>query len=591
MIPNEVIEKVLDKTDIVELISSYLPLKRAGQNFRALCPFHKEKTPSFMVNPSKQIYHCFGCGKGGNAISFLMQHEKMDFIESIKILADKANIALPSFQKSDRPANSLADKLYAANAAACDFYEKNLREECGKPAYQYFIQRGLTERTIKLFKLGYAPDLWQGLINHCRDQGVETDILEKAGLVLKSQDGGNRYDRFRNRATFPIFDIRNKPLGFGARALDDSLPKYINSPETYVYTKGKHLYGLNFSREHIRKQNYVIIVEGYFDLILPFQNDVKNVVATLGTALTTEQVGILKRLTKNAIIVYDSDKAGEKATLRGLDLLIEEEMNVRIAILPKGSDPDSFVRKEGKTGFMKALKESKDLFDYKLGTLTARFKKNEPHGKTKIVAEMLPTLARIKNAVLKSSYLKKMSEELAVDEESIRAELGKVKAFPRESQPAAFEAPPGKKVSLAEITLLGLAIEDEKSAIKIQKDFGFENFKSKPVAEILKKIEELYKAKRKVSCANLVSFFNNKEMEELISEAVCMIQTTKDKEKVLSDCFKNMKKISLKETLGDVQAKIREAESARDPDRVLKLMSEYSKLIKDFTKEEPSLKK
>ncbi|GAF80472.1 unnamed protein product, partial [marine sediment metagenome] len=367
------------------------------------------------------------CGAGGNAIGFLMKYEGMDFIEVIKMLAGKTNVALPQFRAGEKTKNSFAEKLYGVNNLACSLYEENLTKEYGASAHSYFIHRGINERTIKHFRLGFAEDSWQGLVNYCKGKGIESDILQKAGLVLQNTESKNWYDRFRNRVIFPIFDLRNRVLGFGARAMDNSLPKYINSPETFIYTKGKHLYGLNFSKAYIRKQNYAIIVEGYFDLILPFQNGIRNIVATLGTALTVEQINAIKRFTKNVIMIYDSDKAGEDATLRGLDLLIEEDMNVRIAVLPKGTDPDSFVRKEERPGFMNALKKSKDLFDYKLGTLTLKFKKSEPHGKARIVNEMLPTIAKIKNAVLKSSYLKKMSEELSLDEESIRAELKKLK--------------------------------------------------------------------------------------------------------------------------------------------------------------------
>ncbi|MFH1381243.1 MAG: DNA primase, partial [Candidatus Omnitrophota bacterium] len=295
MIPNEIIDRILDKTDIVEIVSQHVVLKKSGQNFKACCPFHDEKTPSFMVSPVKQIYHCFGCGAGGNAIGFLMRHEKMDFIEAIKVLSDKTGISLPNTGSGQASTNTLADKLFNANDTACEFFEENLTKVPESLAYQYFVKRGITERIRKQFRLGYAVDSWQGLLNFCRTKNITPDILQKAGLVLKNDGTGNLYDRFRNRIMFPIFNAKGKVLAFGARAMDNSLPKYLNSPETYIYTKGKELYGLNFAKESIRKQNYVIIVEGYFDLILPFQNEIKNIVATLGTALTYEQINALKR--------------------------------------------------------------------------------------------------------------------------------------------------------------------------------------------------------------------------------------------------------------------------------------------------------
>ena len=582
MIPNEIIDQILDRTDIVEVVSGYVPLKKSGQNFKARCPFHDEKTPSFMVSPAKQIYHCFGCGAGGNAIGFLMKYENMDFIESIKMLADKANIPLPRPSTSDKTKLSFAEKLCDVNNLACNLYQENLTKEFGKDSYKYFIQRGLNERTIKHFRLGFAQDSWQGLIDYCKTKGLGLDLLEKAGLILKSTDTENWYDRFRNRIIFPIFDLRNKVLGFGARAIDETMPKYINSPETYIYTKGKHLYGLNFAKQYIRKQNYVIIVEGYFDLILPFQNDIRNIVATLGTALTPAQVDSLRRFTKNVIMIYDSDKAGEEATLRGLELLIEKDMNVRIAILPKGTDPDSFVRKEERQGFMKILKGSKDFFDYKLGTLTARFRKNEPRGKARIIAEMLPTLAKITNAVLKSSYLKRISEELSVDEESVRMELKKVRLDTPRTYPTHVDGESKKGGKIAEITLLAISLEDTGCAEKIENELSLKNFKDESIASILEKIRDLNKNGKKVNPSHLISYFEDNKTEEIISEAVNIAQTIQDKNRVLNDCIKHLRKDNLKEALSNIQFKIREAESASDLDRVRKLITEYNERIKEL---------
>ncbi|MBL7156914.1 MAG: DNA primase [Candidatus Omnitrophica bacterium] len=584
MIPNEVINRILDKTDIVEIISSYVPLKKGGQNFKACCPFHKEKTPSFMVSPGKQIFHCFGCAAGGNVISFLMKHERMDFIEAITMLADKAGITVPRTGVTGKTKNTLADKLYGVNNLACNHYQENLAKEYSKVAGGYLIRRGITERMIKHFRLGFARDSWQGLINYCTAKGIELGMLEKAGLILGNAEGGNWYDRFRNRIIFPIFDLRNRAMGFGGRVLDDSLPKYINSPETYIYTKGRHLYGLNFSKEYIKKQNYAIIVEGYLDLIIPYQNDIRNIVATLGTALTLDQIGMLKRFTKNVIMVYDSDKAGEGATLRGLDLLIEQDMNVRIAVLPKGSDPDSFVRKEGKAGFMKILKESKDLFDYKLGTLTAKFKKDQPHSKARIVAEMLPTLSRIKNAVLKSGYLKKMAEELALDEDSIRTELKKVKPVYARDYLGPRDVENKKSVNQAELALLSMALEDAKFLRKIEEELGFEKIQDRHISTVMGKIDELRKKGKKITVSHLMSCFEDGKIEEIISEATSVAQTIKDKNKVLDDCFRYIKRDNLKKALNNIQSKIKEAEKASDTSKVTRLMSEYNELIKGFGK-------
>lgn len=581
MIPNEIIDRILDKTDIVEIISAHIPLKKAGQNFKACCPFHEEKTPSFVVSSGKQIYHCFGCGAGGNAISFLMKHEKMDFIESIKMLADKTGVPLPRFALGEKRENTLAAKLFNANNLAADLYRENISKSANKVARAYFVNRGITEETAKLFRLGFAEDSWQGLINYCKARGASADILEKAGLILGSAQGSNSYDRFRNRAMFPIFDIRNRVLGFGARALDNSLPKYINSPETHIYRKGAGLYGINFSRESIRKQDYVIVVEGYFDLILPYQYGIRNIVATLGTALTPEQISALKRFTKNAIMIYDSDKAGEGATMRSLDLLIAQDMNVRVAVLPKGADPDSFVRKAGKEGFAELLKKSKDLFDYKLGVLNARFRKDDPRGKTRIIEEMLPTLAGIKNAVLKSAYLKKISERLSIDEESVREELRKVKPGSARAHFAPAEKE-GKKAAAnsAEIALLAIALDDAKCVETIEKELGFGSFKNESIACILKKMNELHKGGKQVTPSRLIGCFGGDGKECLISKAANLSQNMQDRKKVLEDCFKHIRKHNLKAELNSIQFRIKDAENSADTAMVNKLITEYNELIK-----------
>ncbi|MFH1593369.1 MAG: DNA primase [Candidatus Omnitrophota bacterium] len=579
MIPNETIEKILDKLDIAEVVSAYIPLKKVGNNFKANCPFHKEKTPSFVVSASKQIYHCFGCGAGGNAIGFVMKHENMGFIDALKMLADKAGIALPRSSFDDDSRDSLAQALHGANDIACNLFQENLQEGFGKAAYGYFLKRGIEARIIKHFRLGFAEDSWQGLVNHARSKSILPDNLEQAGLAIKNESSGNHYDRFRNRVLFPIFDQRSRILGFGARALDNSNPKYINSPETHIYTKGKHLYGLNFAKESIRKQNYAIIVEGYFDLIMPFQHDIKNIVATLGTALTVDQIGALKRFTENAIMVYDSDKAGQEATLRGLDLLLEEDMNVRVAILPTGSDPDSFIRTNGKDAFMEILKVSKDLFDYKLGTLTAKFKKNEPRGKARIVREMLPTLDRIRNAVLRSGYLKKMSEELDIDEEAIRAESKKLKAD-RTYRKDAKRVSEERSENYTETMLLAMALEDTNYISRIERELGFGVFKDKVIVGVLEKILALSQKGKKITPGQLLTHFEDKESEEIISKAICLADMIDDKERVISDCFRHIKRHGLKDALNNMQFKIREAEGLADTSRVDELIAEYSGLLK-----------
>ena len=586
LVPNEIVDEILDKTDIVELLSSYVELKKSGQNFKARCPFHDEKTPSFMVSPAKQIFHCFGCGIGGNAISFLIKYEKMEFPEALKTLAEKSGVKLPEPRKMDPAKITFAEKLTETNARAAAFYQDNLNKKIGEEAYRYFRKRDVSEKTIKLFKLGYAQDSWNSLSYYFKSLGTGFELLSKAGLIVQNTEKGSWYEMFRNSVIFPIFGLRHKVIGFGARTLADTSPKYTNSPETFLYKKGSTLYGLNFSKEFIRKKDYVIIVEGYFDLLLPFQEDVKNIVATLGTALTPDQIRILKRFTKNAIMIYDADTAGEAATLRGLDILLSEGMNVRIATLPKGSDPDSFVRKEKKEGFLKLLKDSRDIFDYKIDILKNKFKSDTPGGKAKIANEMLPTISRLANEVLKSVYVKKLANVLLVDEEAIGSELKKVKkSFPYLYAPKNLSIAPQKieRASAAEITVLALLFDNPAFMEKLEKEVLINEFKNGLVVAILKHIKKQRDSKKEIAPSHVISHFDSsQEVENIVSEAIVAGESITDREKTFKDCIEWIKKNNQKFVLSSLQLQIKEAEVLKDSKEVGRLMVEYNTVLKEM---------
>ncbi len=364
-IPENILNEIQDKCDIVEVISSYIPLKPSGRNFKACCPFHHEKTPSFVVSPDKQIYHCFGCNSGGNVFNFLKEYEKVDFIDAVKMLAEKTGVKLPESRSHGDQDDSLVSVLYSVNDIAANYYSNLLEKlDSSLEPKRYIAKRGLDGAIIKKFRVGYADSSWKALLDYLLGRGIKQDIILKAGLVIKGKDN-SYYDIFRNRVIFPIFDARDKVIGFGARVMDETLPKYINSPETAVYKKGQHLYGLNFAKAHIKERNFAIITEGYLDVITCHQYGVNNTIASLGTALTTEQIRLLKRYTHNIVMLYDADQAGEMASLRGLDLFLEEDMNVKIATLEKGHDPDSFLGKFGKEKLDEIIKKSKSLFTYK----------------------------------------------------------------------------------------------------------------------------------------------------------------------------------------------------------------------------------
>ena len=577
-IPENIIDQVQARTDIVEVISRYIPLQKAGRNYKAPCPFHHEKTPSFIVSPDKQIYHCFGCGAGGNVFSFMMKHESMEFPEVVEILAEKAGVKLPNFSSQKKELTSLASQLYKINESAILFFQECLKRS--QPAKDYLASRGIGDETIKKLKLGYAPDAWDSLLNFFQKNNTQAAVLEKAGLVISNEKGGY-YDRFRKRIVFPIFDLKDRPLGFGGRVLDSSLPKYMNSPETYVYSKGRNLYGLNLSRDSIKKERYALIVEGYLDFIIPFQAGVKNIVASLGTALTVDQVKLLKRFASTVIMIYDPDEAGEAASLRNMDLFITEGVNVYIAELPKGFDPDTYIRKFGTDDFIKLTKSSKNLFDYKLSKLSLKLDIRTAHGKAAIADEMLPTISRIDNAVLRSNLIKKLSEKLSVDEEALRTELKKVKQdySTRTYNVSPVEAKKDQKS--AEKMVLAILLEGEAFIRRTRESLTPEELRDTSVREVVKSIFDLSGEGQSITAVKLMNHFeNNEAASTLISEAVHISEMLADKEKVLTDCIARIKKDNVRDRLGRLQDAIKAAHDSKDDGLVTKLVTEYTEILK-----------
>jgi len=589
-IPDNILEDILNRTDIVELISGYIPLKRAGRNFKALCPFHQEKTPSFFVSPDRQIYHCFGCGESGHAFKFLMRYERMDFLEAVRILAKKAGIELPQDTQGQR-IMSLNLQIYRVNELATNFYQANLLKEDAKDAREYLLNRKINLETIKKFKIGYARDSWGGLLNFLRTKEIPLSLIEKAGLIIP-KEGGGYYDRFRKRIIFPIFDIKSRVIGFGARnfppeadspsAKDKDLdsPKYINSPETPVYIKGRNLYGLNFAKDKILKEDRVIIVEGYIDLIMPFQEGLENIVASLGTSLTTEQIRLLKRLTHNVILVFDADTAGELATLRSLDLFIEEDMDVKIFSLPKGFDPDSFVREFGIGDFRKGIDKATDLYRYKLDLLKSRYPESL-EGKAKIISEMLPMISKFRNSVLKFGYLKKLSEELSIEEEILRIELKKIRQSPSHEY-VTSPLKPKLKITPTERLLLKVLLEEKELLEKIREKLDPNDFTDSRLSKIFTTMLDFISKGKNISLSHLISNFTD---DEEISFILCELGLSEDpissdRERIIDDCIRNLKISRLKKRQREISELIKIAQNSGDEQRLRELIEEFNFLTK-----------
>ncbi len=447
-IADDTIEEVRRASDIVDVISQYLQLRKRGRNYLGLCPFHQEKTPSFNVSPDKQMYHCFGCGVGGNVFTFVMEHEKVSFVEAVRTLATRAGITLPAEGSGGRGESTEHEALYdACKTAGLYYYETLFHSPEGKFALEYFRHRGFSDATMTKFGLGYSKHSWDGLVTLAAERKLDPGQFEKAGLLLK-RDDGTYYDRFRGRAMFPIFSPSGRPVGFGARKMreDDPMGKYINSPETPIYVKSRSLYGLFHSKEAIRAQEFAVLVEGYADLISVFQAGVENIVASSGTALTEDQIRLVGRYAKAITLVYDADSAGSKATMRGVDLIIENGLDVSVATLPEGEDPDSFVKKNGGDAFRKRLAEAVSFLDFKASAFRDQGILATPEGKTRAVRSIVETIAKMKDEIKRNFYIKSVAEKYGIYESVLFRELETI--LGRERSREAYQHRPPRLSSL-----------------------------------------------------------------------------------------------------------------------------------------------
>ncbi len=426
-IKEDSIKNLLDSISVVDVISDYVQLKKRGKNYVGLCPFHNEKTPSFTVSEEKGMFHCFGCGEGGNTLSFLMKHEKYNFVDAIEELAKKFNVQLDYEDGRYYEKDIELEKLYDySRLTARYFYENLTKTNEGENALKYLYQRGLSDNVIKNFGLGYSLSSWEGLVNFIKKNNYETAIFEKLGLILKREDG-NYYDRFRGRIIFPIFSASGRIIAFGGRLLTDeeNQPKYLNSPESRIYIKGKTLYGLFQSKDEIRKKDSTILVEGYMDLIALYQAGFRNVVASAGTALTSDQVHVISRLTKNIILIYDSDEAGQKAAERASELMLEGDIDFKIVTLPEGEDPDSFVKTHGEERFKLELQTASNYIDFVTSLHTKEKKSLENSEKLKIINRILELTAKVRDPIRRSLFVKYASEKFKIRESALAESLGK----------------------------------------------------------------------------------------------------------------------------------------------------------------------
>ncbi|WP_102400167.1 DNA primase [Haloimpatiens massiliensis] len=576
MISEDLILRIKEENDIVDVISEVVNLKKTGRNYVGLCPFHGEKTPSFTVSPDKQIFKCFGCGEAGNVYTFVMKNRNVTFPEAAKILGDRVNISIEQ-EKDNSPQNQKREKLYKINVDAARYFYKNLNNSSA--AKKYFFKRGITHKTLVKFGLGYAMNGWNNLLNYLKGKGyTELDMVE-AGLIIKSKNG-NYYDRFRNRVIFPVFNYKGKVIGFGGRVLDDSKPKYLNSPETYVFKKGTNLYGLNFALNNFNGDT-LMIVEGYMDCISLHQRGITYVVASLGTAFTPYQAKLLKRYVKKIIISYDADAAGQAATLRGLEILKNQGFDVRVLIIPDGKDPDEFVKNHGKEAFEKLIKDALPLTEYRIKVESNGINFHDKEMIIKYTKKVIPILAELQ-PIEQDLYIKRVAEKTDVNQQALYDMINRyVNRKEKSNADMNFAQENAEKLYLepayikAERVLINTMLKD---ASKIQSISGI----MKPEEMVLDVHREIYDYILKNSQLSSDQLIKDVEMQcrdiESSKEFVKILETEiLDEEnytEAIKDCIAQIKKSKLEESKKVIMDKIRKYESEGNLEESIRLAKE-----------------
>ena len=583
MFSEDIISRVRDSVDIVDLISGYVSLKKAGKNHLGLCPFHAEKTPSFNVNPEKQIFHCFGCGVGGDAFKFLELQEGLNFPEAVKQLAARGGIPLPAdsgSRKEDKRTEIERKALLTIIADAAGYFRKELEGPAGGAARTYLKKRGVTDQVVQDFAIGFARPDWDGLLRHLKQKGYAFSQMEKAGLIVKRSEGEGYYDRFRGRIIFPIRDISGNVIAFGGRVMDDSQPKYLNSPETPLYSKSNVLYCLDKAKEPARKQKYFIIVEGYLDAIACHQYGAQNAVATLGTALTEGHLRLMRRFTQNLVLIFDPDPAGVKAAMRGLDLFVSSGMKVNVVSLPDNDDPDTFLKKNGYDAFASCLRKSEKFMDFVLGQVVKGGQAASIDDKVEKAGEMLGFIARLPSGIERDHYLKRTAEALDVDEGVLRQEMlrqgkGQVHHATEKTAPATSRGHRPK----AEEILIHLMLKDETIARSLHQRIKPHDFTDPLYRRAAAKIFDVLTAQGTFT-VNALLAEGDEELNHIISHYSVLEMVYDDPEKSCQDCVDLIKQQDPEKKMKQIIRAMKEAELSGDSAELVRLMEEQKELSK-----------
>lgn len=592
-IPEDILQRIRDATDIVDLISEHVQLVKKGRNYSGLCPFHDEKTPSFSVDPDRQFYHCFGCGVGGNVFKFIQEIDRVTFVEAVKFLADRAGVALPERSGPSREETEAADNLYRANDLAQKyFHHLLLNDDVGASARTYLQTRRLSGETIERFGLGYAPPEWDALLKVAGRRGLSPQILERAGLALQSSKSSGHYDRFRDRIAFPIANLSDRTIAFGARALQpDQEPKYLNSPETLIYHKGRVLYGLSISRDVIRRQDAVLVVEGYMDLISLAQAGIQHAVATSGTALTEDHCRLLARFARQVVLLFDGDAAGSTAAMRGLEVLLGTGLDARVVSLPSEHDPDSFVQEHGPDALLKRAESAQSVLDFYLEQVAQRQDLSSVEGKSRAVETLKPLIAKLnkpQDAVRRDLLLREIAQRLAIDEQALRDGVQASMRRPQRSPKAVAESPPTADSAppRPELEFIGLLINFPQLIPETVRKFAPDSLTDARTQALCRTLFDHHAHGKAIDLGMIISELADDALRRLVTQCAAQGDAQRaaqdfDEEQVGQQWRESLLRLQSKALKKRIDNKAQALAQASDDDEKKRLQAEHSELCQE----------
>ncbi len=586
--PQTFIDDLRRQADIVRIVQDYVSLKKKGANWMACCPFHKEKTASFSVSPAKDIFYCFGCQKGGSVFNFVMEMERVTFPDAIKIVAEKTGVPLPKLVDDSRfeSYKRESDQVIELNQWALQWWEDQLNSNFGKAAREYLKARAITEEAIKTFRLGFAPDSWEMLSAHLLQKGATQEQLEKSGLVVKKDEGGS-YDRFRGRLMFPVIDAQGRPIAFGGRTLEpEGEPKYLNSPETSAYTKGRHLFGLNLTRDEIRRAGFAILVEGYLDLIVPYQFGVRNVVASLGTALTPEQVKLVARFARKVVVNYDGDRAGVQAAKRAIETILADDIEVKVLVLPDNADPDDFIRKYGVSEYQRRRGEAQPHIQFVIDQAVRDRNLHSPADKAAAIEETLPFVRAVRSRIQKREYFDIAMDALRVQVDQRRELWQRIRSGASTDAATVQELvkrSPASRPTVAEEKLLALVLANEELRKIILPRLEEGDYADLATAQIFRALVKLDQEESEISFDSLSeATTDDPKASELLARLMMdePAESFDDSLAQADSCLNALHLMKLDRRIEEMASEIAEADRAGDEERRDRLAMEKLELSK-----------